>query len=175
MNLFWVSFLTILDIYKAYFRSRQTWIQRPRDYFFSVRSYLYVIGFCNQVLLALFFDEVKNFVANNICSSCWSQSCTGIYSNGQSQIGYLCIKGKKATTRSSPIEYWSESSTVSWYFGIAQGRGKIPYSCNRLIVDQCILGSGNLKITRWGFCLKKDFPHLSTNHYVKFVFLLHLV
>ena len=30
-------------------------------------------------------------------------------------------KGKKTTTRSSPIGYWSESSTVGWYFGIGQG------------------------------------------------------
>ena len=30
-------------------------------------------------------------------------------------------RGKKATTRSSTIEYWSEGSTVGWYFGIGQG------------------------------------------------------
>ena len=27
-------------------------------------------------------------------------------------------KGKKATIRTSPIGYWSEGSTISWYFGI---------------------------------------------------------
>ena len=31
--------------------------------------------------------------------------------------------------------------------------GKIPYTCNCLIVDQQILGSGDLKITQQGFCL----------------------
>ena len=44
-------------------------------------------------------------------------------------------KGKKTTTRSSPIGYWSEGSTVGWYFGIGQGSGKILYTCNCLIVD----------------------------------------
>ena len=29
----WVSFLTILDKYKAYFKGRHTCIQRPRDLF----------------------------------------------------------------------------------------------------------------------------------------------
>ena len=47
--------------------------------------------------------------------------------------------------------------------------GKIPYTCNRLIVDQWILGSGNLKITQWGFCLVIDFPYLSTNHRVNLI------
>ena len=31
------------------------------------------------------------------------------------------LKGKKAITRLSSIGYWSKSSTVGWYFGIAQG------------------------------------------------------
>jgi len=47
----------------------------------------------------------------------------------------LYNKGKKTAIRSSPIEYWSENSIVSWYFGIDQGSGKIPYTCNRLIID----------------------------------------
>ena len=34
-------------------------------------------------------------------------------------------KGKKTTTRLSPIGYWSKSSSVSWYFGIGQDSGKI--------------------------------------------------
>ena len=46
-----VFFLTTLVIYKAYFRSRYTRIQRPRIHILYVKSlYLYVIGFCNQVL-----------------------------------------------------------------------------------------------------------------------------
>ena len=65
----------------------------------------------------------------------------------QSHIGDLCIKGKKTTRRSSLIGYWSEGSTVGWYFGIGQGCGKIHYTCNRLIIDQWILESDNLKFT----------------------------
>ena len=33
----------------------------------------------------------------------------------------LCNKEKKATTRSSPIGYWSKGSIIGWYFGIGQG------------------------------------------------------
>ena len=84
----------------------------------------------------------------------------------QSQIGYLCIKGKKAITRASPIGYWSKGSTVSWYFEIGQISGKIPYTCICLIINQWILGSGDLKFTQQGFCLARGFPHLSTNHRV---------
>ena len=51
-----------------------------------------------------------------------------------SQIGDLC-KAKKSTTRSSPIGYWSEKSTIGWYFGIGQGSGKILHTCDRLIVN----------------------------------------
>ena len=57
-----------------------------------------------------------------------------ICAKGESQIGDLCIKGKKAITRSSPIEYWNEGSTVGWSFGITRVVGKIPYTCNCLIV-----------------------------------------
>ena len=92
-----------------------------------------------------------------------------IHAKGQSQIGDLCIKGKKATTRLSPIGYQSEGSTVDWCFGIGQARGKIYDTCNCLIIDQWILRSGDFKITRWGFCLAGDFLHLSTNHHVNLI------
>ena len=88
---------------------------------------------------------------------------------GQSQIGDLCIKGKKATTRSSSIGYSSKGSIVRWYFGVGQDSDKIPYTCNCFIVDQWIFGSGDLKITQWGFCLATGFPHLSTNHRVNLI------
>ena len=65
----------------------------------------------------------------------------------QSQIEDLCTKRKKATTRSSPIGYWSEGSIVGWYFGIGQSSGNIPHTCNRLIIDQWILENGDLKFT----------------------------
>ena len=42
--------------------------------------------------------------------------------------------------------------------------GKISYTCNRLIVDQWILESDDLKITWLGYCLAKGFSHLSTNY-----------
>ena len=93
----------------------------------------------------------------------------GIVQISQSHIGDLCIKRKKATTRLSLIGYQSEGSTVGWYFGIGQDSGKILHTCKRLIIDQWILESGDLKFTRWGFCLAKGFPHLSTNHCVNLI------
>ena len=87
----------------------------------------------------------------------------------QSQIGDLCIKGKKAITRASPIGYWSKGSTVSWYFEIGQGSDKIPYTCNHLIIDEWILKSNDLKFTWWGFCLANGFPHLSTNYRINLI------
>ena len=68
MYLFKVSFLTTLDIYKDYFKSRHTWIQKPRDLFFSMKSYWVCTpwGFVTKCFLIFIVDEVKNFVANNI-------------------------------------------------------------------------------------------------------------
>ena len=37
------------------------------------------------------------------------------------KLEVCALKGKKATTRSSPIGYWRKCSTVGWYFGIGQG------------------------------------------------------
>ena len=39
----------------------------------------------------------------------------------------------EVSTRLSPIGDWSKDSIISWYFGIVQGSGKIPYTCNHLI------------------------------------------
>ena len=69
-------------------------------------------------------------------------------------------------TRSSPIEYWSKGSTVGWYFKISQGSGKIPYTCNRLIVNWWIFESGDFKITRWGFYFVRGFPYLSMKAWI---------
>ena len=86
-----------------------------------------------------------------------------------SHIGDLCIKGKKAPTRSSPIRYWNKGSTVGWYFRIGQGSSKIPHTCTRLIIDLWIFRSGDLKFTRRGFCLTKGFPYLSTNYRINLI------
>ena len=124
MYLFRISFLTTLNIYKAYFKRYHTRIQRLRDLLFFVRSYCVYTpqGFVIKCFLIFIVDEVKNFAAHNICSSCQSYSRTGIRAKDQSQIEDLCIKGKKATTRFCPIGYWSEGLTIGWYFGIGQGQ-----------------------------------------------------
>ena len=70
-----VSFVTTLDIYKAYFRGchRREYKENICKRWPMPNSLkkkllrLCILGFCNQVLLDLHcFDEVKNFVANNL-------------------------------------------------------------------------------------------------------------
>ena len=142
-----------------------------KSLFFFVRSYCVCTpqGFVTKCFLIFIVDEVKNFTTNNINSSCWSQLHIEIRAKGlvidwrfvhQRKEGYYKIKSNWV---------WSECSIVSWYFGIGQGSGKILYTCNRLIVDQWILESGDLKITRLGFCIKRGFPHLSTNYHVNLI------
>ena len=59
---------------------------------------------------------------------------------------------------------------VQLYFEIGQGSGKISHTCNRLIINLWILESGDLKFTRYGFCLTRGFPYLLTNHRVNLFF-----
>ena len=133
-----------------------------KRFIFSVRSYYICTSqsFITKCFLIFIVDEVKNFIAKNFVQSFWSQSCTGIRANGQSQIGDLCIKGKGIGVK---VQLQAGIS------GQAKIIGKIPYTCNHLIVDQWILGSGDLKITQWGFCLGRDFPYLSTNYRVNLI------
>ena len=114
--------------------------------------FLYAFGFCNQVnslapTLKIFLVFLCKAIANQLQQSkgccgvshvleimqrsqsqtrihAKDQSQTRIHAKDQSQIRGLCIKGKKATTRSSPIVYWSKGSTIIWYFGIGQGSWK---------------------------------------------------
>ena len=52
--------------------------------------------------------------------------------------------------------------------------GKIPYTCNRLIINQWILNSSNPKINLWGICLTRFFP-FTNKPPCQIYFLLHLV
>ena len=85
-----VSFLTTLDIYKAYFRGRhirkykenicKRWLM-PYSLWKKLLR-LYTLGFCNQVLLDLIVDEVKNFTAKNLLQvgvlfTCWEPCIIG--------------------------------------------------------------------------------------------------
>ena len=47
---------------------------------------------------------------------------------------------EEVSTRASPTGDWSKGSTVGWYFGIVQGSGKIPYTCNYLFLINGFLG-----------------------------------
>ena len=82
MYLFKVSFLITLDIYKAYFKSHMD--TETRSFIFFVRNYCICTpqGFITKCFLIFIVDELKNFVVNNIHSSCQSQSHTRICVRG---------------------------------------------------------------------------------------------
>ena len=64
---------------------------------------------------------MKNFAANNIIQVAGVSHVLGSVQRGNHRLEILCIKEKKTTTRSSPIRYWNEGSTVGWYFRIRKG------------------------------------------------------
>ena len=77
--LFRVSFLITLVIYKAYFKSHQTWKQRLRTHILCKKLlHLYVLGFVTKCFLIFIVYEVKNFATKNNQSSYWSLSHTRI-------------------------------------------------------------------------------------------------
>ena len=91
-----------------------------------MRSYyvLCALEFCNQVLP----DLQRTLKQRTLQPTTINQVAGVSYVLGS-------VYAKKSTTRSSPIGYWSKGLTAGWYFRIDQGSGKIPYTCNRLIID----------------------------------------
>ena len=114
LYLFRVSFLTTLDIYKAYFKSHHTRIQRPRDVFslceataFVHRRVLKTSASWSSLLMkwrtlqpttSIQFAEV-----NHVLESVQRVS---------HKLEVCASNGKKAITRSSQTGYWSKGSTV---------------------------------------------------------------
>ena len=116
-----VSFLTTLDIYKDYFKSRHKWCKAlqknnpcilwPETEIAQVHHILcrsYCV-FTLRVLWPMSFlifiiDKVKNFATNNL-----------------PQVGVLvmywdlCIERRDYRYNTSPIKYWGKGSTVGWY------------------------------------------------------------
>ena len=83
---------------------------------------------------------------------------------------------KKKTLLQDQVQLGIETK-VQLYVGISrQGKvvGKIPYTCNRLIVNQWILRSGDLKTIWWSFCLARFSLFVNKLPY-QIYFLLHLI
>ena len=101
-------------------------IDSIRELIHFMRSYyvLCALGFCNQVL----FDLQRTLKQRTLQPTTINQVAGVSYVLGS-------VYAKKSTTRSSPIGYWSKGLTAGWYFRIDQGSGKIPHTCNRLIID----------------------------------------
>ena len=143
---------------------------RDSELIYSVKSYcvcapqIYVI----KCFLIFIIYKVKNFAANNNQSSYWSQLCTEIRTKKLVTDWRFVQQMKEGYYNNNQV--LSKGSTVGWYIGIGQGSGKIPHTCNCLIIDQWILRSSDLEFTWQGFCLERDFPHLSTNPRVNLIF-----
>ena len=103
---------------------------------------------------------MKNFVANNNHSSCWSWSCIEIRAKELVTDWRLCNKGKKVATRLSPNGYWSKDSTVGLFWD------RTGSTCNHLIIINEFLGVVTLNSPDGVFYLARGFTHLSTNHHV---------
>ena len=125
MYFFRVSFLTNLDIYKSYFQepSHTDTDTETKRLIFSVWSYCICTphGIVTKCFPIFIVNEVKNFAANNIYSSARVSYLLGSVQRVSHKLEVCASKGKKATTRWSPIRYWSKGWIVGWYFGIGLG------------------------------------------------------
>ena len=104
--LFKVSFLTILDIYKAYFKSRYTQIQRPRDLFSLWEATVFVRHrvlwpSASRSSLLMKWRTLQPTTSFKIAGV---SHVLGSVQRVSHRLE-ICIKGKKAITRLSPIEY----------------------------------------------------------------------
>ena len=127
-------------------------------------------GYVTKCFLIFIIDEVKNFVANNICSSYWSQLHTGIHAKGQSQIGGLSIKMKEGyyKTKSNWVLEQRFNCKLVFRDKLGQLVRFFIYVTASLLISG-FLGKGALKSPDGVFALQV-FPHLITNHLVYFIF-----
>ena len=120
--------------------------------------------FITKCILIFIVNEIKNFVANNVVQVAGVSHVLGSVQKGQSQIEDLCIKGENALQDQVELVIGVKVQLQVGVSGQTKIVGKIPYTCNRLIVDYWILESGGLIFSKWGFCLARGFPYSSTNH-----------
>ena len=130
-------------------------------FIYSVRSYCVCMpqGFVTKCFLIFIVDEVKNFGTNNIIE------VVGVSLQRVSHRLEICaIRERRLLQDQVQLGIEVKVQLQIGILGQARVVGKIPYTCNCLIVDQWILGSGDRKITQWGFFLSRGFSHSSTNH-----------
>ena len=127
--MFRISFLTILKIYKDYFKGRQRlrkcevklyscklW---PKTEFalvhFSLEEATMFVHLTKEFCDLHRVDELKNFAANiflKLVSKPRTRICA---SNWLVTYWEPCIKRRNCNYRTSPIGYWGKNSTVGWY------------------------------------------------------------
>ena len=120
--LFRVSFLTTLDLYKAYFRGRhireykekicKRW---PIPYsLWKKLLRLYALGFCNQVFLDLHCWWSEELCSQHSSSSSWWVShILGFMQRSQSRIG-ICATKRVAFIYWRVQRFWSGRRFLLW-------------------------------------------------------------
>ena len=106
---------------------------------FSIRSYCVCtpLGFVTKYFLIFIADEVKNFVANNNHSSCWSQLHNRIHAKELvTNQRFVHQRKKKLLQDQIQLGIGAKVQLQIGILGQTRVVGKIPYTCNCLIVDQ---------------------------------------
>ena len=138
MYLFRVSFLTTLDIYKAYFRSRQHTDTKTKRFIFSARSYCVCMpqDFVTKCFLIYIVDEAKNFAADNIVQVDGVSHILGSVQRVSHILEICASKERKLLQDQVQLGIGAKVQLQVGILGQASVVGKIPYTCNHLIVDQ---------------------------------------
>ena len=148
--LFRVSFLTTLDIYKAYFKSLHNRDTKTKSLIFSVRSYCVCTpqGFVTKCFIIFIVDEVKNFATNNNHSSCQNQSRIEICAKELITDWRFVQQRKEGYYKTKSNCVFERRFNCRLVFQDRLGSDKILYTSNRLIFYKWILGSSDFKFTR---------------------------
>ena len=106
---------------------------------FSIRSYCVCtpLSFVTKYFLIFIADEVKNFVANNNHSSCWSQLHNRIHAKELvTNQRFVHQRKKKLLQDQIQLGIGAKVQLQIGILGQTRVVGKIPYTCNCLIVNQ---------------------------------------
>ena len=131
--LYRVSFLTTLDIYKPYFKSRRA-CRKCLSSLFSLKSYCVFTPRVLQPRSFLIFivDELKELYSQQPLQVAGVSHILGSIHHWLVMYWDSCIERKDCHYNTSPIGYWGKGSNVGWYFGISQrGQTRVRNISNR--------------------------------------------
>ena len=124
--LYRVSFLTTLDIYKAYFKShhireyKENICKKWPSALFSLKKILHfcALEFCNKVLFDLHCWWSEELCSQHLFQVASISHVLGSVHHWLVMCWDLCIELEDCHYNTSPIGYWGKGSTIGWYFPI---------------------------------------------------------